>query len=215
MSKKIYRGGNSIYLWLLLFIINAVFVACGTFEGESSTCPWPKKRSNINDDTSIAQRVKMRRVEQMTNDEVQRYHGCSSSLNADSTAPIEMADLLYADNSLDTMQMEMMDLLYEGEGQQLLMTTDQVNEQMRQRSSSRVQGLDWDWQSAIDHMHSDVTTLWNPIGDGNCLYWALLESTNEGCTMSNVISLRREINEYILYHQDDYVSHFLLSRALL
>ena len=25
MSKKTYQGGNSIYLWLLLFIINAVF----------------------------------------------------------------------------------------------------------------------------------------------------------------------------------------------
>jgi hypothetical protein len=66
-KNRLHRGilgGNSMYVWLLFFIVNIIFVECGIFEAEDSSMQ--KKRSNVNGE-SIAQRVKMRRLEQMIN----------------------------------------------------------------------------------------------------------------------------------------------------
>ena len=49
MRKNSYRGilgGNSMYAWLLFFIVNIIFVECGIFEEEDSSMQ--KKRSNVN-----------------------------------------------------------------------------------------------------------------------------------------------------------------------
>ena len=223
MNKMIKSRSYKRCIWALLFLANGVFA--GSDEIDSSNhASWPRKRENsLNNGESIAQRVKMRRVEKMTSNEVHRYHGESKDVcgatkgDSDIALAMELGTMTDAKTIpsslsiidegeiLDDLFVRMMDVDNDDIYQQLPLDVNTVNEQMRQRSSSRTPGLDWDWQTIPDHMHSNDTTLWDPVGDGNCLFWSLLASINEECTISHVICLRHEINDYILHHQTDYL----------
>ena len=54
-----------------------------------------------------------------------------------------------------------------------------------------------------DVIPKDSIELWDPSGDGSCMYWCFLEDTNQECTVSNCAALRRDINIYISEHPNE------------
>ena len=52
-----------------------------------------------------------------------------------------------------------------------------IDREMRQRSSRRMDGSNWNWP-VIDSSPRNTVNLWDPVGNGSSLFWNLLKDLN-------------------------------------
>lgn len=74
---------------------------------------------------------------------------------------------------------------------------------MKTTSIQRKNNIHISWPSADklpEIMLPNCFTLWDAFGDGNCLFWCLLEFEDEECTVANCQRLRDEICQFIRDH---------------
>ena len=77
-----------------------------------------------------------------------------------------------------------------------------IDREMRQRSSRRMDGNNWNWP-VLDSLPRNTVNLWDLVGDGSCLFWNLLKDLNVECTVSNNANIQRQLNDYMLDHLDE------------
>mmetsp|Transcript_21920 Transcript_21920/g.33877 ORF Transcript_21920/g.33877 Transcript_21920/m.33877 type:complete len:146 (+) Transcript_21920:809-1246(+) len=71
-----------------------------------------------------------------------------------------------------------------------------------QLCSAKRADVSWQWPPQ-NILLGNLARLWNPLGDGNCLFWCFLQFLNIECTMENCFKLRHQISRYILKQPRD------------